>query len=78
VWVFSKKNKIHVVNFKHKTQTTRHIMLQTFPAHTVHSAMHFQDLAYWAPEPVAKGKNARQRSGIHVEAEGEEEDYVFV
>ncbi len=53
-------------------------MLQTFPAHTVHSAMHFQELANWAPEPVATGKNIRQRSGVHVEAEGEEEDYVFV
>ena len=33
-------------------------MLQSFPVYTVHSAMHFQDLAYWAPEPVAKAPNA--------------------
>ena len=53
-------------------------MLQTFPVHTVHSAMHFQYLTDWAPEPVASGTNVRQRSGTYVEAEGEEEDYVFV
>jgi hypothetical protein len=53
-------------------------MLQNFPAHTVHSAMHFQYLTNWAPEPVARGKKARQRSGTRAEPPGEEEDYVFV
>ena len=53
-------------------------MLQTFPVHTVHSAMHFQDFVYWPPEPVVRGKKAGPKKSMYVEAEGEEEDYVFV
>jgi hypothetical protein len=56
-------------------------MLQNFPAHTVHSAMHFQDFGFWPPEPVARGKKARPKctkKSTHVEPAGEEEEYVFV
>jgi hypothetical protein len=53
-------------------------MLQSFPAYAVYSAIHFQDLACWAPEPVESGQIARQRSGTRAEPAGEEEDYVFV
>ena len=59
-------------------------MLQSFPAYAVYSAVHYQDLASWAPEPVASGQTvasgqiARQRSGTRAEPAGEEDDYVFV
>jgi hypothetical protein len=53
-------------------------MLQGFPAHTVHSALHFEDFAYWPPQPSARGKKAGKRSVVRAEASGEEEDYVFV
>jgi hypothetical protein len=53
-------------------------MLQDFPAHTVHSALHFEDFAYWPPQPVTHGKKTGKRSVVRAEANGEEEDYVFV
>jgi len=53
-------------------------MLQSFPAYAVYSAIHFQDLTYWTPEPVPSGQSASQRSGTRAEPAGEEEDYVFV
>jgi hypothetical protein len=75
---FSKKNKYTwwIASIRHRK--TRHSMLQSFPAYAVYSAIHFQDLACWAPEPVASGQSARQRSGTRAEPGGEEEDYVFV
>ena len=84
MFLFLEKKQIHVVDCKHKTRGTRHSMLQSFPAYAVHSAVHFQDLACWVPEPVASGQTvasgqiARQRSGTRAEPAGEEEDYVFV
>ncbi len=84
MFLFLEKNKYTwwIASIRHRK--TRHSMLQSFPAYAVHSAIHFQDLACWVPEPVASGQTvasgqiARQRSGTRAEPAGEEEDYVFV
>ena len=53
-------------------------MLQSWPAYTVYSAMHFQDFVYWPPEPVARETHTKPSGSTHGKSAGEEEDYVFV